>query len=110
MVGDESLPKSGVLLSPNYPSPYPRSYDNTDTIKVTEGKTIRLQFTYFDTKAFGDYVQAVDGDGTLLTRKLTGQLGWVSGFESNSNIVHIKFHTDSSSQHARGWRLEWNEQ
>merc|ERR1712181_66465 len=33
MVDDESLPKSGVLTSPNYPERYPNSHDSTQTIQ-----------------------------------------------------------------------------
>ena len=110
MVGDEeSLPKSGVLTSPNYPSRYPSSHDSTQTIKVAEGKTIQLQWTTFITESDYDYVQAVDEDGTQITGKMSGLYGdqeLSNWFESSSNIVHIKFHTDGDTQRS-GWRLEW---
>ena len=125
MVGDEeSLPKRGVLTSPNYPERYPESHDSTQTITVAEGKTIRLQWTDIDTEPEHDYVQAVDADGTKLMGKISGNMcGSGSAalwdvedrvcegrvFESSSNIVHIKFHTDSTEQRT-GWRLEWTEQ
>ena len=113
MVGDEeSLPKSGVLTSPNYPSRYPSSHDSTQTIKVAEGKTIQLQWTKVNTEGKYDYVQAVDED--IRYCKISGrydaeELIEGSGFESSSNMVHIKFHTDDSEQRT-GWRLEWTEQ
>jgi len=116
LVGDEWLPKSGVLKSPNYPSPYPSSLDNTDTIQVAEGKKIRFKWTDMYTEPKYDYVQAVDGDGTELTSEISGNYygnGNAENYEgrfveSNSNIVHIKFHTDGSEQRT-GWRLEWDE-
>ena len=40
MVGDEeSMPKSGVLTSPDYPERYPNNHDSTQTIEVAEGKS-----------------------------------------------------------------------
>ena len=115
MVGDEeSLPKSGVLTSPSYPSRYPSSRDSNQTIKVAEGKTIQLQWTKVNTEGKYAYVQAVDEDGTQITRKISGrydaeELIEGSGFESSSNIMHIKFHTVGTQQRT-GWRLEWTEQ
>ena len=76
MVGDEeSLPKSGVLTSPNYPERYPNHQDSTQTIQVAEGKTIRWTWTNFRTEAEYDYVQIVDEDGTDLTPKHWGSSG-----------------------------------
>ena len=64
---EESLPKSGVLTSPNYTSGrYPNNHDSTQTIRVAEGKTIRYLFTSFRTEPDNDWVLLVDGDGTDL--------------------------------------------
>ena len=106
MVGDEeSMPKSGVLTSPNYPESYPNDHDSTQTIKVTAGKTIRYNFTDFKTERNYDYVQLVD-EGINLTRKIAGKGGF-SGV-TNSNVVHVNFHTDGSNGKS-GWRMEWTE-
>ena len=95
-------------MSPNYPSPYPNSHDSTQTIEVAEGKTIRFEWTSFQTERVDyDYVQIVDGDGTDLTPKLGGSYLPPSG-TSNTNVVFINFHTDGDTQRT-GWRLEWNE-
>merc|ERR1719153_1812556 len=107
MVG-ESMPKSGVLTSPNYPSYYPNSHDSTQTIEVAEGKTIRFKWTDFETEPEYDYVQIVDENGVDITPKTWGR-SLPPPSTSNSNIMHVKFHTDGDSQRT-GWRLEWNEQ
>ena len=115
MVGDEeSMLKSGVLTSPNYPNDYPNNHDSTQTVVVAEGKTIRYAWTNFRTEGWNggpggpyDYVEIVDEDGTSL------QLAYGSGLPSpgtsNTNIMHVKFHTDGGTRRP-GWRLEWNEE
>merc|ERR1712226_1024549 len=112
MVG-ESIPKSGILTSPNYPSLYPSSHDSTQTIEVAEGKTIHLSWTRFDTEYSYDYVQIVDKDGIPFRMQGHGPRIWGTSlpppFTSNSNIVRIKFHTDGDTRRT-GWRLEWTEQ
>ena len=103
------MPKRGFLRSPNYPQRYPNSHDSTQTIEVAEGKTIRLMWKRFSVEQGGDWVQIMDEDGTDLTPKLSGPLSLPRPIFSNSNIVHVKFHTDFSRQYT-GWKLEWTEQ
>ena len=113
---EEGLPSDGYLTSPNWPEYYPNYHDSTQTIQVTEGWTINLAFTDFNTEPEYDYVQIVDGDGTDLTPKMFGAHGssWEFmadggvGLYSNSNIVHVKFHTDGDTQR-KGWRLQWTD-
>ena len=122
MVGDEgeieSLPTSGVLTSPNFPSRYPNNHDSTQTIQVAEGKTIRITFTSFSTDVGYDFVHIFNEDGTNLgtniwSPNLDGR-GNLSGHriprvrDSNSNIVHVRFQTDSSGADT-GWSLDWEE-
>ena len=112
MVGDEEgSPKSGVLTSPNYPERYFSNHHSTKTIQVAEGKTIRFAFTSFSTEDELDYVQIKDEDGTDLTGQMSGSRLPFSGLPraSNSNIMHVEFHSDVSQQRS-GWRLEWNAQ
>jgi len=110
IVGDEeSRPKSGVLMSPYYPSRYPEHYDSTQTVQVPEGKRIRFGFTNFDVEPKYDYVQVVDEDGSELTPKLWGSSLPPTGIRSRTNIIHVKFHSDRSYQ-TFGWRMEWTEE
>ena len=106
MVGDEK-PKSGVLTSPNYPERYTYDLDSNHMIKVAEDKTIRFEWTNFNTEPEYDYVQIVDEDGTELLPRHSGNRLPPPG-TSNSNIVYLKFHTDTYTQRT-GWRLEWSE-
>merc|ERR1712130_268862 len=115
MVGDEEdIPKSGVLKSPNYPNSYPNDHDSTQTVEVEEGKIIFYVWTNFHTEGSNrpsgpyDYVEIVDEDGTSLMTK-TGGSDLPPPGSSNTNIMHVKFHTDGDTTRA-GWRLEWNEE
>ena len=128
MVDEGSVPERGVLTSPNYPDLYPNNHDSTQTIQVAEGKTINFTITNFNTEPEFDYVQILDEDGTNLmpvSRStlnpmllLWGRIsmrdgpdrwsGAVGPTSSNSNIIHVKFHTDGDTQRT-GWRIEWNE-
>merc|ERR1719365_55796 len=115
MVGEEEImPKSGVLTSPNYPNSYPNDHHSTQTVEVEEGKVIRYRWTSFHTegqlRTSGipyDYVEIVDEDGTSLMTKTAGS-SLPSPGTSNTNIMHVDFHTDGSSTRS-GWRLEWSE-
>merc|ERR1712172_367301 len=111
MVGaEESRPKSGVLMSPNYPSRYPSNHDSTQIVEVAEGKYIRFEFTNFNTEHEYDWVQVVDPSGTHLSPKMFGSSipPHSPGWRSKSNIIHVKFHTDGSEQRS-GWRMKWTE-
>jgi len=112
VVADKGVPKMGVLTSPNYPSPYPPNHDSTQTIQVAEGKVVRITFTGFRTERGYDYVQILDEDGTnLMSRSYRGRESGSrvpSVHLSNSNIVHVIFHTNHVDQ-SDGWRLEWEE-
>ena len=115
MVGDEgseeSLPKSGVLKSPNYLNSYPNDHDSTQTVEVAEGKTIRYVWTDFQTEGGScsyDWVEIVDEDGASLRSRMCGN-SLPSPGTSNSNIMRVKFHTDGDTTRT-GWRLEWNEE
>ena len=115
MVDEESMPKSGILTSPNYPQRYPNNHDSTQTVQVAEGKTISFTVTDFNTEREYDYVEIIDEDGTNLTPgvnrnpKLWGSYSTRLQWSSNTNIAHVKFHTDGDTQRT-GWRMEWNEE
>ena len=110
----ESLPTSGVLTSPNFPANYPLDLHERKTIEVAKGSVIKIHFTDFNLEVVGqlegtepvDYLEITDGDGTMLER--FGEM-WSLPHDvtSNSETVHILFHTDESVTRS-GWRLEWS--
>ena len=129
----ESLPTSGVMTSPNFPSKYPNRLHERKTIKVAKGNVINIHFTDFDTE-YSDYVEITDGDGTWLGRlgarhysdkgeSDEGDDGSGSGegsgegrqregtrisdITSFTETVHVLFYTDASFTMS-GWRLEWS--
>ena len=58
---------NGILTSTNYPNGYPNNEDHTQTIRVPEGNTIRIEF--LDLKippGEPDLVTVTDEDGTEL--------------------------------------------
>ena len=118
-VGDDYTgPRSGALTSPNYPEKYPNDINVTQTIRVPEGKRIKMLFTNFKVgmSSYGnpkaDYVTITDKDGTRLAHHdVHSRLGiWASDKEketvSNTNTVFVTF-VASEFLNYDGWRLEW---
>ena len=113
----ESLPTSGEMTSPNFPSDYPNNLHERKTIEVAKGNVINIHFTYYELESPDqvDYIEITDGDGTLLGH--FGAAHYVSdGFRKGIKIpdltsvtetVHVLFHTDDSVTRS-GWRLEWS--
>jgi len=114
-------PTSGVVSSPNHPSPYPHNLRKTERILVDGDKVVRLEFTdaaiWWDETCSNDYVIVTDGDGTLLMDKGCGYSDRSSSSEgyfkppiitSQTNAVDIYFHTVSvSGASQKGWSLRW---
>ena len=116
----ESLPTSGSLSSPNFPSNYADDLHERKTIEVAKGNVINIHFTDFELESPDevDYVEVTDGDGTLLGHfgarhygakheEVPGNAIQISDLTSITETVHVLFHTDGSVTR-RGWRLEWS--
>ena len=112
----ESLPTSGEMTSPNFPSNYPNDLHERKTIEVAKGNVINIHFTDFELeRGTLDYVQITDGDGSFIGH-LDGTV-WdglnpeedegIVDLTSFTETVHILFHTDESVTRS-GWRLEWS--
>ena len=101
-----------MLTSPNYregDEEYPRNFDGFQRIQVPEGNTIWMQFTDLDLGTEEDFVEVTDKDGTTLGHfnEESHDDPWVE-FESRTNMVEVRFHTDDSSTDD-GWELRWGE-
>ena len=117
----ESLPTSGSLSSPNFPSNYPNDLHERKTIKVAKGNVIKIHFTDFEVErvpneADIDFLDITDGDGTFLGHfgakhyvTYKKDLSWIriGDLTSVTETVHVLFHTDESGTE-RGWRLDWS--
>ncbi|KAM6892529.1 mannan-binding lectin serine protease 1, partial [Xenentodon cancila] len=100
--------RSGVLSSVDFPAPYPKSSACSYHIEVEEGFILRLQFDprfdvedHPDVSCPYDYVKIETGSGNF------GPFCGIQSpgvIETNSNIVIIHFHSDSSGENL-GWRL-----
>merc|ERR1712192_193891 len=78
--------------------------------KLQRANTSVLSSQNFNTEHEYDWVQVVDPSGTHLSPKMFGSSipPHSPGWRSKSNIIHVKFHTDSSEQRS-GWRMAWTE-
>ena len=116
----ESLPTSGEMTSPNFPSNYPNDLHERKTIEVAKGSVINIHFTDYELESPDqvDYLEITDGDGTLLghfgaAHYVDNSEGGrrkgikISDLTSVTETVHVLFHTDDSVTRS-GWRLEWS--
>ena len=128
MVGDgdtnpiSKTTKPGEITSPNYPeSNYPNNLEKTETIQVTRGMVLRLEFTDFavewEPTCQYDYVRITDGDGTILMNNSCGFssvdpsephyfLPPVMNSRTNSMSVFLRTNNIRTDP---GWRLSWTE-
>ena len=77
---------------------------------MAEGFAIELIFQSFDIEAKSclcdyDWVEVIDNDGTILMGKTCGNKVPES-IISNSNLIFVRFHTDSSIVHT-GFKANW---
>ena len=108
MVGEEfaSL-KSGVLTSPNFP----HWVNSTETIQITKGNVIKMQFRYFHTEGSQDYLWIVEDGVGHLTYKMQGDLE-PRDVVSRTEIVRVMFHANTDpywKSWRSGWRMIWTE-
>lgn len=102
--------RSGVLRSPDFPGPYPKSSDCQYQIQVQTGFRVRLEFEpLFDVEDHPDitcpydYVKVVAGSrefGPFCGNKSPGLI------QTESSSVIIEFHSDDSGEN-QGWSLNY---
>ncbi|KAM9805518.1 CUB and sushi domain-containing protein 3-like isoform 5-T5 [Syngnathus typhle] len=98
----------GVLLSPNYPSPYDNNHECVYSIHVEKGKGINVTAVAFQL-AQGDVLKVYDGkDGAAaLLSAYTGTSMQGLSLSSTSNDMWLEFYSDQEGT-AAGFRLKYN--
>ena len=96
-------PQEKVIMSLNHPSNYPDNQDKEYPISVDDGFVIGLWFTEFKIEEHSscgyDWVQVVDGDGTVLLDKSCGETK-PARITSRTKSLTVKFQSDSSENFA----------
>ena len=103
---------SGIIESPNYPSPYGHNADCLWTIKISQGSLVELTVIDMDLEehheCMYDFVEFFDG-----RNEFAPLLGYIcsassaqSVFKSSSNYLSVRFRTDVSKS-GRGFKLSY---
>ncbi|XP_044627204.1 mannan-binding lectin serine protease 1 isoform X4 [Equus asinus] len=102
--------RTGVITSPDFPNPYPKSSECFYTIQLEEGFMVSLQFEdVFDIEDHPevtcpyDYIKIKAGPkvwGPFCGEKAPEQIN------TQSHSVQIMFHSDNSGEN-QGWRLSY---
>ncbi|XP_032888097.1 mannan-binding lectin serine protease 1 isoform X2 [Amblyraja radiata] len=102
--------RSGIVSSPDYPNPYPKSSDCLYRIELEDGFVITLDFTgIFDLEDHPDVLCPYD---YLKIKAGMKEFGPFCGDKSpgkiatNSSRVQVLFHTDDSGDN-RGWKFAY---
>ncbi|CAH1775425.1 unnamed protein product [Owenia fusiformis] len=103
--------ESGVVISPNYPNPYPHDAQCVWTITGPESEKLKLIWTNMDLEDHSgcswDYVELRDGADE--TADFVGRYCGTTvpaPFTSNSNTLWLKFKSDASNRQS-GFRATW---
>ncbi|MCJ8739768.1 hypothetical protein PDJAM_G00050990 [Pangasius djambal] len=101
---------SGLITSPDFPKPYPKSSDCLYRIKLEKGFLVTLDFDdtfdiedHPDVTCPYDYIKIQAGDkvfGAFCGGRSPGRI------QTGSNIVSILFHSDNSGENL-GWKLTY---
>nr|XP_012326287.1 mannan-binding lectin serine protease 1 isoform X4 [Aotus nancymaae] len=102
--------RTGVITSPDFPNPYPKSSECLYTIKLEEGFMVSLQFEdIFDIEDHPDVSCPYDYIKVKVGPKVWGPFCGEKAPEpinTQSHRVLILFHSDNSGEN-RGWRLSY---
>uniref|UniRef100_A0A669EUV2 CUB and Sushi multiple domains 2 n=1 Tax=Oreochromis niloticus TaxID=8128 RepID=A0A669EUV2_ORENI len=100
---------SGLILSPDYPEPYPHGRECDWTVTVTQDYVISLTFNQFSLEPSYDFLHIYDGPDSL-----SALLGSFYGtdvpdrIESSSNTLFLAFRSDASLS-SNGFVLQYTE-
>ncbi|XP_054537286.1 mannan-binding lectin serine protease 1 isoform X1 [Pan troglodytes] len=102
--------RTGVITSPDFPNPYPKSSECLYTIELEEGFMVNLQFEdIFDIEDHPEVPCPYDYIKIKVGPKVLGPFCGEKAPEpisTQSHSVLILFHSDNSGEN-RGWRLSY---
>uniref|UniRef100_A0A6Q2X998 CUB and Sushi multiple domains 2 n=1 Tax=Esox lucius TaxID=8010 RepID=A0A6Q2X998_ESOLU len=100
---------SGLILSPEYPEPYPHGRECDWTVSVTPDYVIALSFNQFSLEPSYDFLHIYDGPDSL--HPLLGSFYGTDvpdRIESSSNTLFLAFRSDASLS-SNGFVLQYTE-
>nr|XP_015204236.1 PREDICTED: CUB and sushi domain-containing protein 2 isoform X1 [Lepisosteus oculatus] len=100
---------SGLILSPEYPEPYPHGHECDWTVTVTPDYVIALNFIHFSLEPSYDFLHIYDGPDSL--SPLVGSFYGTEvpdRIESSSNTLFLAFRSDASLS-SSGFVLQYTE-
>uniref|UniRef100_A0AAQ4QYC2 CUB and Sushi multiple domains 2 n=1 Tax=Gasterosteus aculeatus aculeatus TaxID=481459 RepID=A0AAQ4QYC2_GASAC len=100
---------SGLILSPDYPEPYPHGRECDWTVTVTLDYVIALSFNQFSLEPSYDFLHIYDGPDSL--SPLLGSFygtDFPDRIESSSNTLFLAFRSDASLS-SNGFVLQYTE-
>uniref|UniRef100_A0A8C4ZUZ7 CUB and Sushi multiple domains 1 n=1 Tax=Gadus morhua TaxID=8049 RepID=A0A8C4ZUZ7_GADMO len=109
MCGGNASGPSGVILSPNYPQPYPAGKECDWRVRVNPDFVIALIFKSFNMEPSYDFLHIYEGEdsnGPLLASLQGNQAP--DRIESSSNILFLAFRSDASLGMS-GFAIEYRE-
>uniref|UniRef100_A0A8C5CBQ3 CUB and Sushi multiple domains 2 n=1 Tax=Gadus morhua TaxID=8049 RepID=A0A8C5CBQ3_GADMO len=99
----------GLILSPEYPEPYPHGRECDWTVSVTQDYVIALNFNQFSLEPSYDFLHIYDGPDSL--SPLLGSFYGIDvpdRIESSSNTLFLAFRSDASLS-SNGFVLQYTE-
>ncbi|KAG7254956.1 hypothetical protein CRUP_020738 [Coryphaenoides rupestris] len=99
----------GLILSPEYPEPYPHGRECDWTVSVTPDYVIALNFNQFSLEPSYDFLHIYDGADSL--SPLLGSFYGIDvpdRIESSSNMLFLAFRSDASLS-SNGFVLQYTE-
>lgn len=110
----EEHPEEIVLLSPNYPEPYPNSVNSFEDYTVTGGIGVQITIHDIDLDHESDFLFFRGGpvtdkaeNGPVLTGKITSPLRFLIPHTTTFSVHFVSQHDASANQTHRGFRLTY---
>lgn len=110
----EEHPEEIVLMSPNYPEPYPNEVNSFEDYTVTGGIGVQITIHDVDLDHESDFLFFRGGpvtdnveNGPILTGKITSPLRFLIPHTTTFSVHFVSQHDASSNQTHKGFRLTY---